>query len=452
MIGQRRFHEKLGNVIIKKYEDNNLKAIVTDSNGKNFRVWVKSLQHERKINKKHNNSLRFESRKIIESLKLGGVPINYAEKFSTGRDDEIETVKKFLDTNKEGSLVITGDYGVGKTHLLELIRYHAINRNYAVSRIEIDSSEVSFHLPKNIHRAIIRNLQYPKRGKILGFRELISDIFVSKNFTARDKLNLHPYFSQFILFWEQRVNNEPLLEWFEGREIGNNPVFIIDELGKKRQLPKLHEEQNTANIYCSIISALGWITKNVLDLSGLLILIDEAESVDRHNFPPAQFGKAKNMLTGMVLVSNNHVDLRTECPQRLENRINPAGLFGKKTGLQYSKREFSPSPYIWGDFSNIKLIFSFIPHLYKDIINSTHFSDVFRDIDCLEIDSIKMDDYDELYQKICSIYTDAHGFKAPCSFYSYLPTDKTRIFVKSVVEGLDLIRFNQDVSLEELLQ
>lgn len=452
MIGQRQYHAKLGFVIIKKYEENNQKAIVTDLNGKNYRVWTKSLQTETKNIQKQKISSDFESRKIIEALKLGGVPINNADKFTTGRDEEIERVKTFLNTDEEGSLVITGDYGVGKTHLLELIRYQAVKQNYAVSRIEIDSSEVSFHLPKNIHRAIIRNLQYPKDGKVLGFREFISDFFASRKFSARDKLNLHPYFCQFILFWGQRINNEPLLEWFEGREIGNNPVFIIDEFGRKQQLPKLYEEQNTANIYCSIISALGWIAKNVLDLSGFLILIDEAESVDRHNFPPVQFGKAKNMLTGMIMVSNNNINLRTECPQRLENRTNPAGLYGKKTGLLYSKREFSPSPYLWGDFSNIKLLFSFIPHLYEEIINSAHFSDVFRDIDCLEIDSIQKDDYNELYQKICSIYANAHGFKAPDSFYSYLPTDKTRIFIKSVVEGLDLIRFNQNISLEELLQ
>lgn len=452
MIGQRQYHAKLGSVIIKKYEENNKKAIVTDSNGKNYLVWTKSLQLEANKNQKTKKPSEFESRLIIEALKLGGVPINHADKFTSGRDEEIERVKTFLNNAEEGSLVITGDYGVGKTHLLELIRYQAVKNNFAVSRIEIDPSEVSFHLPKNIHRAIIRNLQYPKDGKVLGFRDFISDFFASRNFFERDKLNLHTYFCQFILYWGQRINNEPLLEWFEGREIGNNPVFIIDEFGRKQQLPKLYEEQNTANIYCSIISALGWIAKNVLDLSGLLILIDEAESVDRHNFPPVQFGKAKNMLTGMIMMANNNIDLRTECPQRLENRTNPAGLYGKKTGLLYSKREFSPSPYLWGDFSNIKLLFSFIPHLYEDIINSVHFSDVFRDIDCLEIDSIKKGDYDKLYQKICSIYADAYGFKTPNDFYSYLPTDKTRIFVKGVVEGLDLIRFNQGISLEELLR
>jgi len=217
MIGEKKFHQKLGTVIIKKYEDNESKAIVRDKNGKNYRVWSKSLIPINQTNQKKNNSNDFNSRKIIEALKLGGVPLNHAEKFSTGRDEEIHRIKKFLQDPNEGSLVITGDYGVGKTHLLELIRYHAISLNYVVSRVEIDSSEISFHLPKNIHREILRNMQYPKNGKILGFRELISDIFISLNFSARDKLNLHPYFSQFLLFWENDLNNEPLLELFEGR-------------------------------------------------------------------------------------------------------------------------------------------------------------------------------------------------------------------------------------------
>lgn len=452
MIGEQRFHEKLGHVVIKKYEDNNLKAIVTDKNGKNYRVWSNSLLPLNRTERKANNAKDFESRKIIEALKLGGVPLNHAEKFTTGRDEEIQKIKHFLNNDNEGSIVITGDYGVGKTHLLELIRYHAIKLNFAVSRVEIDSYETSFHLPKNLHRAIIRNMQYPKEGKIFGFRDFISDIFTSRNFHARDKLNFHPFFSQFILFWENKINNEPLLEWFEGREIGKSPVKIVDQFGRKQQLPKLHEDQNTANIYCSIISGLGWISKNILGLSGFLILVDEAESVDRHNFPPAQFEKARSMLSGMIMVSNNDVDLRTECPQRLINKINPSGLFGKKTGLQYSKREYSPSPYIWGDFSNVKLLFSFIPHLYDDIVSSPHFSHVFQNIDCIEIESIKSEDYQELYQKITSIYKQAYAFSPPTSIYRYIPTDKTRIFVKGVVEGLDLLRFNKNVSIEELLQ
>ena len=101
MIGQRQYHAKLGSVIIKKYEENNKKAIVTDSNGKNYLVWTKSLQLEANKNQKTKKPSEFESRLIIEALKLGGVPINHADKFTSGRDEEIERVKTFLNNAED---------------------------------------------------------------------------------------------------------------------------------------------------------------------------------------------------------------------------------------------------------------------------------------------------------------------------------------------------------------
>ena len=66
---------------------------------------------------------QLEDRRIIEALRLGVVPHDSIEQFTFGRDEEINHIKNWLSNSDDnnGSLILSGGYGAGKTHFLDYI-------------------------------------------------------------------------------------------------------------------------------------------------------------------------------------------------------------------------------------------------------------------------------------------------------------------------------------------
>ena len=85
---------------------------------------------------------RFEARKIIEALRLGIVSQGQVDKFTFGRDKAIGQIKEWLNTTDIGSLIISGEYGIGKTHLLDYLYSSVLKSNWAVAKVELDPNEL----------------------------------------------------------------------------------------------------------------------------------------------------------------------------------------------------------------------------------------------------------------------------------------------------------------------
>jgi hypothetical protein len=243
-----------------------------------------------------------ESRIIIEALRLGGVPHDLAERFTAGRDFEINNIKSFFSDLQRALIFIEGEYGAGKSHMLELISSMALQKGWAVAKIEIDPNEIAFHRPKTIYQAITQSFVYKKNGQVQNFYEFIRDIATSSNVQNLKKMYTHPYIKEILLRWEENEDNIDLIEWISGQGIE----------GQYSKMPKLHEAQTAANIYCNLISGLGWAARNVLNLQGILLLLDEAEGIDPAWYTTYQFGKATNFLKGITLMAFNEPNLCLE--------------------------------------------------------------------------------------------------------------------------------------------
>ena len=72
---------------------------------------------------------RFEARKIIEALRLGIVSHGQVDEFTFGRDKAIGQIKEWLNTQNRRSLIISGEYRVGKTHLLDYFYSSVLKSN-----------------------------------------------------------------------------------------------------------------------------------------------------------------------------------------------------------------------------------------------------------------------------------------------------------------------------------
>ena len=98
--------------------------------------------------------------KLINALRSGTTPQQHADALATGRKEEIEEFRRCLDLlNKDAGLVkiITGDFGVGKSFLVNTFKRLALEEDYVISDFQINNG---FRLNKleDLYYAIMHNL------------------------------------------------------------------------------------------------------------------------------------------------------------------------------------------------------------------------------------------------------------------------------------------------------
>jgi len=370
------------------------------------------------------------SRMIIEALRLGGVSHNQVGLFTYGREKEINYVNEWL-ASKKGSMLINGDYGVGKTHLLEIISLKAIEKGWAVARIEIDPDEAPLNKPKKIYQHFVNSFSYRQNGRDLGFQDFIESIAESKKSSQIRKLINHPYLGKILIHWKDEEDKSWLLDWIKGD--GSKPA----------DFPQMPDTQTAANVYCNILSGLGWSAKNILGLRGIIILFDEAECVDPSWYNHNQFVKALRFLKAIILMSNNDEKLLEDCTFSSTSR---------ELGLEYFGGSRIKYPFLWEHESCIKLIFSFVPEMLECMKTDTKLYSLINKIPEINIDTLEDQDLQHLLEEVILVYKDAYDFTIKDDIFPYISRNKTRKFVKGAIECLDIMRFNPEMHPSELIE
>ena len=369
-------------------------------------------------------SLKF--RRMVEAFKLGIVPDEAVREFTFGRDEEVRSIGEWLAAPARSVLLLLGEYGSGKTHLLEYVRWHALDAGYACSMVELDPNEAPLHRPKRVYAGLVRGFRYrDATGKVRRFRDFIRDLA-----GRTTSLNDHPFLALPIQAARSGTESEDLWTWIEGQESWRSPT--------------LFDHSTSANLYCNILSGLSR-GATPLGLKGLLLLFDEAESLDvgATNY---QIERGMNFLRGLVLVCKSAPELREDVEDYVRTsfswdglRSNLVGHFGALSGLQYSGHRTS-TPFIWRSPSHLKALFAFAP---THRIGTTFLSGAEQ----LEIESLSQDVLKEIFQRMCTIYQEAHGYLPSDSVrqrvYKLLKDglgDNTRMFMKTAIETMDLRR------------
>lgn len=224
----------------------------------------------------------------LEALRLGVVPRQEPEQLTVARDTELELIAQDLrETPERGAArVFLGDYGTGKTHLLELLEHQAIAQGFLVSRVVLDEEEVPPSHPQRVYRALCRGLRYPDsqaQGLELLLDKCLQSNLPAKFFQAGSPL-YHHYFSPVLQYWKALDGEDPLREelqeWIEGQ-----PSQSSQELeGRLRQRTRvrgqrlfaLKDYRPWAHIYGYLVGGLAWLAQKA-GYQGLVVLFDEAE-------------------------------------------------------------------------------------------------------------------------------------------------------------------------------
>lgn len=99
-------------------------------------------------------------RQALEALRLGVVPPGGLDSLTVGREVELHALDRLI-ADRRGMLVLSGHYGTGKTHLLELARAHALDRGLAIAAATFDPDEVPPSHPLRLYGALVRGLRWP---------------------------------------------------------------------------------------------------------------------------------------------------------------------------------------------------------------------------------------------------------------------------------------------------
>jgi hypothetical protein len=368
---------------------------------------------------------RFKAREIIEALRLGIVSHGQVDEFTFGRDYAITQVKQWLNSAGSEPLIISGEYGVGKTHLLDYVYSSALKRNRAVAMVALDPGELPLHKPKAIYEAVIRSFKFRTHNG--GFREFLREIAASPKW---HELQEHEYLGTVIEKIRTGEDDEYIYEWIEG---------------ESSYRPKMYNYSTCGNIYCYILSGIGWAAKNILGLDGFLILFDEAESVDSFWHTSYQNNKSWNFLKGLVMAgSDDSVSLKEVAMNKFYRHYLYKGWWGRYSDLQYCGH--LKLPFTWKVQCNLKLLFAFTPddEIFK--------IEPLKSARKFEIGPIGAEYFKNISEKIISLYDLAYDFQADPRVFEYVPTDNTRRFIKGLVEALDLTRFHPDKPILELLE
>jgi hypothetical protein len=91
-----------------------------------------------------------QARRMIEAFRLGIVPHQDVESFTFGREKPIAVMDEALANLARGQgdvFMVEGEYGAGKTHLLEYVHHRALGSGIATSLVQFDPAEA--RVPRN---------------------------------------------------------------------------------------------------------------------------------------------------------------------------------------------------------------------------------------------------------------------------------------------------------------
>jgi hypothetical protein len=389
----------------------------------------------------------YKKREMLEAFKLGIVPHRSVLDFTYGREEEIEEIGNTLLRAEEdggGCVIVEGEYGGGKTHFLDYIYLYALNMGFAVCKASLDPLDVSPYKPRRVYRELTSSFLY-RNGKEKGFRDFIS--WVIKKGILKGNRFLSPFESVDIV-------DEGLWNWIEGE---TKPRWWLSKSKKTRRLPLLPPFSTAADNYCYILSSLGWASRR-LGKKGLVILIDEAETLFHMWWRTVSVEKGINLLRGLALTALNSL------PDNIEGKIlKDEGIdaliedLGDVRIIHRGIRSCM-TPYIYRKPSGIILIIAFTPtvaSIYRDDILEL----LDRGVGFISLKRLPKSAYNEMFQKLVDIYR--------ASFPAISITEKrteelkrillpfsergVRTFLKATVDALDVTRHYPDVELQRLL-
>jgi hypothetical protein len=223
---------------------------------------------------------------VLEAMRLGVVPRGGVGAYTVGRDAESKSLLSALDPEpgRGGRLrVVVGDYGTGKTHLMECVRQEALERGWAAGSATLDGREITPAHPRRVYSALVRGLTLPGRREAGGLPALFDALLASGYAPlAVSSRGAHRYLDPALHFYG-RLGEEPalrdlLVEWIEGQPGEHSDVLngLIRGSVPGPSLLAMPDFRTFAAVYAYLLGGIACLVRTA-GARGLCVLLDEAE-------------------------------------------------------------------------------------------------------------------------------------------------------------------------------
>ncbi len=245
---------------------------------------------------------QFEARQLLETLRVGIAPIQHIQELTIGLVSERSSLTAGLNqAHQTGGAVraVVGDYGFGKSHIVELTAQEALKRNFLVATASLDLIELPPHKAIDIYGELLRQLRYPntdERGLTPLF-ETVADLSRARQ-QMHDLATVKP---DPLLAVLDAVNGnassrqrQAWLQWLMG---GRRSEAMNKSMPRTYKLPSVYRQGNNARQIAYLLGGISVLSR-LAGYSGLCLLIDEAESYSL--LRPLQQQKADRFFTSMI--------------------------------------------------------------------------------------------------------------------------------------------------------
>lgn len=377
-------------------------------------------------------SVDFQSRHVIESLRLGVVPDFGIRDWTVGRAEEFAQIRTWLDDEAEGSLLIEGKYGSGKTHMLRYFAQTALEEGRAVSLIRVDPGEENSSFPYRFFISVMRNLQVPYKGSISDIRTVFRELVLESETTSIDD---HVFLGPFAAAIRA------------GKDTDGDWLGFMGEKGGSSRFPSSCDFTTVANIVCNLLSAISRFLAEEVDAKGILLLVDEAETAEVRRYP-YHWKRTLNFFRGLALAANDDVILEEA------NSPNANGVrTGELTGLVYSGH-YPDVPYFHTVPTYLKLVLALTDCRVKGKLRGWKTGQPL-----VQLSDIRRDDLRQLFARAAGVYSALHGVRIPQHLerwvlhdvlYEAFAAASIRGFMKALIEVMDFLRHHPGASLDSL--
>jgi len=225
-----------------------------------------------------------EAQAILSALRVGVPPQRGVLAISVNREREFQAILADIEevaSGKSKLLFINGLYGAGKSHLLYVLKEFALSKNLAVSLVSLTHGECPLHDLLTVYQRLVQSLEVPEAPKGQAVEAILARWATSLHAhargstdAARASIRRLPGEFQAVLatFYSATQTHDYALRslalsWLRG------------ELRSPRQARRLGVAVVPTND--NALWMLGNLARMIrfLTLSGLVILLDEAESM-----------------------------------------------------------------------------------------------------------------------------------------------------------------------------
>jgi len=368
-----------------------------------------------------------ESSRVLEAMRLGVVPASSTDVYTVGRDVEVGQIQADLGCAERGEGAVRaflGDYGTGKTHLLQLAESRALEENFLTARVVLDPRGTPPSHPKRVYRDLVHSLQYPDRrhdedtGLQPLFDQAVADDRVCEQFDVRrgkgdrdERLaeGMHLYLSPALSYYRELAADDVdrridevddleryledartlLFDWIEGHPTVSN-ADLNDHLshveGAYPWLYSLMDYRPWARIYGYLLSGLSTLARAV-GYAGLAVFVDEAERFSLLSAENREYARYVFKALAFAAVGDEGVPFdRTQ--------LDELGGWGIQKEL----------PPRYGEATGMYAVFAMTPH--ETGIESLHEAVPRGKVS--ELRPFDDRDYAELAAKVCDFYASAY--------------------------------------------